>query len=161
MRAQQCRSSTNENAGYISLWYIWAQVSGVSPQQQHQSAICSSESIQPILGWKQSAISEETRRCKWWVVSCDVKCEDYVNLISWYHDPEGQGFILEIIISIRTWHVVVWTRLIVFILSVEQCSPECWRLSQSGRPRCRGLFLGVATPVILCHKEPTRASKAY
>ena len=89
----------------------------MTQQQQHQSAICSPESIQPILGWKQSAISEETRRCKWWVVSGDVKCLDYVNLISWYHDPEGQGFILEIIIEIRTWHVVVRCRLIVFYLT--------------------------------------------
>ena len=31
---------------------------------------------------------------------------------------------------------------------------------QSGPPQCRGLFRGVATPALLCHKEPARASKA-
>ena len=105
----------------------------MTQQQQHQSAICSPESIQPILGWKQSAISEESRRCKWWVVSGDVKCLDYVNLISWYHDPEGQGFILEIIIEIRTWHVVVRCRLIVFILhiSAEQSWVMCLPLPET------------------------------
>ena len=77
-------------------------------------------------------LRKPVRRCKWWVVSGEVKCLDYVNLISWYHDPEGQGFILEIIISIRTWHVVVWSRLIVFICcggAWVMCLPEtawCW-----------------------------------
>ena len=55
------------------------------------------------------------RGCKWWVVIVEVKCLDYVNLISWYHDLEGQGYVLEIIISIRTWDVVVCSQLIVFI----------------------------------------------
>ena len=32
--------------------------------------------------------------------------------------------------------------------------------NQTGPPRCRGLFLGIASPAVLCHKEPARASKA-
>ena len=31
---------------------------------------------------------------------------------------------------------------------------------QSGPPRCRGLLRGIASPAVLCHKEPARASKA-
>ena len=31
---------------------------------------------------------------------------------------------------------------------------------QTGPPPCRGLFRGVASPAVLCHKEPARASKA-
>ena len=31
---------------------------------------------------------------------------------------------------------------------------------QSGPPRCRGLFRGIASPAVLCHKEPARTSKA-
>ena len=31
---------------------------------------------------------------------------------------------------------------------------------QTGPPRCRGLLRGIASPAILCHKEPARASKA-
>ena len=31
---------------------------------------------------------------------------------------------------------------------------------QSGPPRCRGLLRGIASPALLCHKEPARASKA-
>ena len=72
-------------------------------------------------------LRKPVRRWKWWVVSGEVKCLDYVNLISWYHDPEGQGFILEIIISIRTWHVVVWSGLIVFISFLSWV--EWWSLS--------------------------------
>ena len=33
-------------------------------------------------------------------------------------------------------------------------------IDQSGPPRCRGLFRGIASPAILCHKEPARESKA-
>ena len=31
--------------------------------------------------------------------------------------------------------------------------------NQTGPPRCRGLLRGIASPAILCHKEPARASK--
>ena len=31
---------------------------------------------------------------------------------------------------------------------------------QAGPLRCRGLFRGIASPAVLCHKEPDRASKA-
>ena len=33
-------------------------------------------------------------------------------------------------------------------------------LNQTGPPPCRGLFRVVASPAVLCHKEPARASKA-
>ena len=32
--------------------------------------------------------------------------------------------------------------------------PTVQLLNQTGPTRCRGLFRGVASPVILCHKEP-------
>ena len=35
-----------------------------------------------------------------------------------------------------------------------------YRPRQSGPPRCRGLLRGIASPALLCHKEPARASKA-
>ena len=35
-----------------------------------------------------------------------------------------------------------------------------WSLEQTGPPRCRGLFRGVSSPAILCHKEPAWTSKA-
>ena len=34
------------------------------------------------------------------------------------------------------------------------------RLVQTGPPPCRGLIRGIASPAILCHKEPAQASKA-
>ena len=34
------------------------------------------------------------------------------------------------------------------------------RQNQTGPPPCRGLFREIASPAILCHKEPARASKA-
>ena len=33
-------------------------------------------------------------------------------------------------------------------------------MSQTGPPRCRGMFRGITSPTVLCHKEPARASKA-
>ena len=33
-------------------------------------------------------------------------------------------------------------------------------VEQTGPPRCRGVVRGIATPALLCHKEPARASKA-
>ena len=37
---------------------------------------------------------------------------------------------------------------------------ETEQLQQTGPPRCRGLFRGIASPAVLGHKEPARASKA-
>ena len=37
---------------------------------------------------------------------------------------------------------------------------SCLVREQTGPPRCRGLFRGIASPAVLCHKEPARASKA-
>ena len=35
-------------------------------------------------------------------------------------------------------------------------SSQTVRSHQTGPPRCRGLFRGVATPAVLCYKEPDR-----
>ena len=32
----------------------------------------------------------------------------------------------------------------------------CWVIKQTGPPPCRGLFRGIASPPVLCHKEPAK-----
>ena len=49
------------------------------------------------------------------------------------------------------------------ILKARELLP--WKMKrptqeQTGPPRCRGLLRGIASPAILCRKEPARASKA-
>ena len=41
-------------------------------------------------------------------------------------------------------------------LVLEEVSPLTDLSSETGPPRCRGLFRGIASPAILCHKEPAR-----